>query len=176
MERCEVVLCADSFGAHAGPLFGCATLVIARAGLENWRTPYERSFYFDVQQPFDEVVPAMQSILSQLSNAPAPVPLSSDAIALHCATRRLKEALAGAGWNGAYEEFTSAYSAVAGRLRDWPRHYAGLLCDVDYNRTWRSVDGDTPGAENIEDLRTDVNRWENTNLRKFVALAARGVA
>src|SRR5205814_716056 len=91
LENCDAVICADSFAAHAGPVFGCATLVIARSGLESWRVPFERSFYFNAAQPIGEVEEAISRIQEQLLEpARQPFALNSECSALHSATVRLK--------------------------------------------------------------------------------------
>jgi len=180
LETAEAVLCADSFAAHAGPLFGCATMVIARAGLENWRTPYARSFYFDLEQPFEEMLAAMRGILARLAGGPSSgaLPFAVDSTALHAATRQMKEWLeqqtgAYSTLDGAYDRFAVTYDSVIGNLAQWPNEWAGLLRDVDYRTTWQTPGGRVRGTDgaSIRHLRTQLDRWENTNLRKFLRLA-----
>ena len=59
------MICADSFAAHAGPLFGCVTLVLAKSELKDWRVPSEDSFYFDPESPVDEVAATMAGLLAE---------------------------------------------------------------------------------------------------------------
>jgi hypothetical protein len=183
LKSCDAVICADSFAAHAGPLFGCTTLVMARAGLESWRVPFERSFYFDAAQPIEEVQEAMSRILEQLLEpARQPFALDSEYAALHSATIRLKGLLdAGetsgiAGLDGNYDFFKAAYGAVSQQLREKCACPPGLLADGDYQQVWpgtRSDDGDQQDEEWTRGLRIELGRWENTNLRKYLRLTNR---
>src|SRR5262249_32169915 len=47
----DVVVAADSFLAHVAPLFGVPALIVAREGLEDWRVPSGRNFYFRAEDP-----------------------------------------------------------------------------------------------------------------------------
>jgi hypothetical protein len=180
LEQCDVVLCADSFAAHAGPLFDCATLVMAHAGLESWRTPYERSFYFDMEQPISDVLPAMTRILEQFSGDAAQVAaaLPSEAIELHRATGRLKKIIedshqvTASALNGNYDSFAASYAAVADNLQERSGCPAGLLHDADYRRTWPSIELKADDDDELRRLHARLDRWENTNLRKFLGLIA----
>jgi hypothetical protein len=183
LERCDLVVCADSFAAHAGPLFGCITLVMAREGLENWRTPFDRSFYFDLKQPIEDVQRAMARILQEVSRPvgePAAA-LPSKAAGLHAATLHLKGFLAidcradVSGLDGNYYSFRAAYDALAGDLVEGSGCPAGLLSDANYHRTWPEMEPEASADDDlasIRQLRTELGRWENTNLRKFLRLAA----
>lgn len=177
LERSALVLCADSYAAHAGPLFGCSTAVIARAGLENWRTPFERSFYFDLEQPLQDVAAAIRRLVERLAGAAAPALPAAAAASLHVASTKLRRRLvepataSAPAWDGEYAQFTELYSAVVRDLARWPAEYVGLLCDVNYERPWRPF---STGArdEDLDHLRVAFSRWENTNLRKVLALSA----
>ena len=84
LERAHAVVCADSFAAHASPQFGCTTIVIAKPGLENWRTPSSQSFYFDVERPVKELLAGMRAVLPRrftnlLFPSPARPPTSTSA-------------------------------------------------------------------------------------------------
>jgi hypothetical protein len=180
LENCDAVICADSFAAHAGPVFGCTTLVIARSGLESWRAPFERSFYFDAAQPIEEVEEAISRILDQLLEpARRTFAANSECSALHSATLRLKglldvaKAPRVAGLDGNYDSFKAAYSAVSRQVREKCACPPGLLADGRYQQVWpetRLDDGDRPDEEWTRGLRVELRRWENTNLRKYLRL------
>jgi hypothetical protein len=180
MERCEAVICADSFAAHAGPVFGCATLVVARAGLESWRTPSSRSFYFDSEQPLDQVQSAMAAILQVIAQPGGEAQLPSPAVDLHLATCRLQGALTNAmilnasALSGEYGDFRVAFDNVARNPQGSAACPPGLLADSSYQRRWLEIDAEELAGrreETIRRLRVEVARWENTNLRKFLGLA-----
>jgi hypothetical protein len=193
MERSHVVLCADSFAAHAGPLFGCTTLVVAAPGLESWRTPSSQSFYFDIAQPVGEMVAAMREVLSYtcdklLHHPPMELgaALAEHAFRLDRATCRILKLLRDTRAQtdpalvDAHTEFVESYNAVIGNLAEWPDQYSALFADVDYSRTWRRMD---PSSVNLDErdqldhLQAQLSRWENTNLRKLLRhICARSMA
>jgi hypothetical protein len=183
MESSDALICADSYAAHAGPLFGCTTLVIARLGLESWRTPFERSFYFDSEQPLEEILRAIGRILEELLKpGPTSAPLPSSSVHLLQATRRLKNILANdindavSTLNGNYDSFKSIYDeAVTCILREHAACPPGLLSDSKYPLSWPEIAAGAAAqhpAELVEHLCIGLARWENTNLHKFLALAA----
>lgn len=183
MERSHVVLCADSFAAHAGPLFGCTTLVVAAPGLENWRTPSSQSYYFDTGQPVGKMAAAMREILNltfsrtqeeramELGST-----LGEDAFRLNQATDRLRALLQDRGTQmegelaEANTKFGESYKAVIRNLGEWPGECSAIFQDVDYDRIWRmdSHSGDLPEWDWLDHLQTALARWENTNLRKLL--------
>src|SRR5262249_50077811 len=142
LEQCDAAICADSFLAHAAPLFGLTTLVIAKVGLENWRTPSARSYYFYLEQPLEELCAAARVILASTASSraseSAPLPVTLDGSRLHAATRNLADVLAnegfegGHGLNGHLEEFLESYADVIDRLASWPGDCQGFLTDVPY--------------------------------------------
>jgi hypothetical protein len=183
MERSHVVLCADSFAAHAGPLFGCTTLVVAAPGLENWRTPSGQSYYFDTAQPAGEMAVAMRKILDhtfdRTHDGPA-MDLSNtfveEAFRLNQATYRLKILLQDAKTQidgelaDAYMKFVESYNAVIRNLDEWRDECSALFHDVDYARTWRRDlgSGNLTEQDGLDHLQTALAQWENTNLRKLL--------
>ena len=180
MEHSDVVICADSFAAHAGPLFGCTTLVIARPGLENWRTPFDRSFYFDSEQSLDEIQRAIAGILQELLERDRPrASLPSVAVEMLRATHHLKCVLANdisiaaPALNGNYDTFKTAWDALSRILPEGAACPPGLLGDANYRRSWPEIEGGAPGdpGELVQHLRIELARWENTNVRKFLTLA-----
>jgi hypothetical protein len=176
LERCDAAICADSFAAHAGPLFGCTTLVIARSGLEKWRTPFEQSFYFDIEDEPIQLVRAMQSVLDLISgkHSPATAWDNTYATALDRATRELAAAPPESGpVPELYDRFVSLYDTVVNELDCWPIQLQGLLHDVSYQKTWRDLPNGDGDREAAVHLTAELNRWQNTNLRKFLGLAGR---
>src|SRR5204862_312112 len=127
LRRADVALCADSFVAHAAPRLGCSTLVIASPGLENWRVPSSRSFYFDAERPIGEVVSAMRQILD-LHGIESSATARPDVGDAERRLARADDALGRAVANGAaaddvrraYEQFTAAHAEVVARVGDWP--------------------------------------------------------
>lgn len=175
MERSDVVICADSFAAHAGPLFGLPTLVVARAGLENWRTPASSSYYFDVEQPAVEIGQSARVLIDASVEAAVGLPHDGITARLDQATRELSLALCGCeggeSLNGEYHAFVESYRDVVSTLAEWPREYRGMLRDTEYAHVWRQVRGDLD-AEGAQHLKYMLAQWENTNLRKLLHLAA----
>jgi hypothetical protein len=181
VETCHAVICSDSFAAHAGPLFELPTLVVARSGLENWRTPAKGSYYFDLEQPPAEMGRAMRIVL----DASLSGPMKADAIPgawhaigsrLDANTRTLSKALAecaaGRSLNGEYDEFVDSYRDVVSTLAEWPSEYAGIVRDSEYGLVWRAAHG-RPDREVLGHLEAMLWTWESTNLRKLLRLGAR---
>jgi hypothetical protein len=173
IEESHIVICADSFAAHAGPLFGLPTLVVARAGLENWRTPAHNSYYFDVDQPSGETAQAMRVLIDASAEELGAFPYKAIATQLHQATtslsRSLRECANGSSLNGEYDFFVESYRDLISTLSDWPREYKGMLCDTEYSRVWRTARGQL-SVEALRHLEDVLARWENTNLRKLLRL------
>ncbi len=95
LERSDVAICADSFAAHAAPVRGCTTLVVAGKGLENWRVPREQAYYFDGAVPIPRLAAAMGLVIGPLAKAEEP----PGAVVTGAAAHRLL---------GASEEFAQA--------------------------------------------------------------------
>ncbi len=180
LERCDAAICADSFLAHAAPQFDLTVMVIAKAGLENWRTPSSRSYYFYLERPVDEITAAMRMVLGATMSAARRAPFAEEpgARRLDAATRKLANVLgnggfdSGHGLNGQLAEFLESYAGVVASLNNWPRECRGLWGDVAYENEWRrEADGmRRPDREAWHHLRDRVARWEQTNLRKFLRL------
>jgi hypothetical protein len=190
MERAHAVLCADSFAAHAAPHYGCTTLVIARVGLENWRTPWPKSFYFDLEQPVDEMVTAMREVLfaahgGMLDRAQPSFSFEAMATRLHVHAREFNAALELScpvrpeRINAARRRFLESQRALIETVPSWPADLRGLLHDESLARTWRELDHpetDLRGREVIDHLRLELRRWELTNVCRFASLVSNGVA
>jgi hypothetical protein len=154
--------------------------VVARAGLENWRTPARGSYYFDLDQPAAEIGRAMRLLIDASVAAPMradPIPTVWHTIGsrLDHTTRRLSSALAecaaGGSLNGAYDEFVESYRDVVSTLPEWPREYIGIIRDSEYSRVWRPAHGRQDG-EAVRHLEEMLSDWETTNLRKLLRLGA----
>lgn len=180
METSHAVICADSFAAHAGPLFELPTLVVARAGLENWRAPAKGSYYFDLDQPATEMGRAMRVLID--ASVAAPTKTDTLPAAWHTIGRRLDhttrmlssalaECAAGGRLNGEYDEFVESYRDVVSTLPEWPPEYLGIIRDSEYSHVWRPANGQ-PDREAVRHLEEMLSGWENTNLRKLLRLGA----
>ena len=190
MEAADAVLCADSFAAHAAPLFGCTTLVLAPPEVENWRVPYARSYYLGTEEPVAEVGLAVRRLLEHClpgrpGLAPLPPPTQGDR-RLDSLTCRLDELLAADGQpdparlREVYDEFLHAYQATVGNLARRPRDLAPLLHDSPYDPALRRLSGNGGAAadgglapELLLHLRDQLERWQSTNLRKLLLAAGR---
>jgi hypothetical protein len=184
LERAHVVICADSFAAHAAPQFGCTTLVVARAGSENWRTPSPRSFYFDLEQPMDEMLAAMREILEAcyprvLDRPRQKVPFEASASRMDHATRELNVALEHAGTSclgtihAARRRFLESHRALIETIPTWPPEFRGLVHQDGLSRAWRELDEhetDLRDREVIRHLQLELRNWEQTNLCRFARL------
>lgn len=196
LDRADVVVCTDSFTAHAAPLFGCTTLVLARPGLENWRAPHPRSFHFDGDGPLADVVGGMRQVLGhhgvlRPQDRQVP-PLGAPEQRLVAAGRDLARLLAGGhggadggdGSSGAdVERVRAAYSclaaardAVVQRLPGWPADARGLLRDEAYEIPMRRLESERPVPRwarpaVLNHMEHHWLRWRNTNLHKYLELA-----
>jgi hypothetical protein len=183
MEQSDAAICADSFAAHAAPVFGLTTLVVARAGLENWRVPFRHSYYFNLEQPADELAGAMRIVLQTAAGlrSVAGFPLDSCEARLDQATRELSAmlrngALKEQGLNGDFDRFLESYRALVEVSAQWPREYQGILRDAEYRQMWLETPGrseDPLDPDLRRHLEDTAARWENTNLRKFLGLMSR---
>jgi hypothetical protein len=186
LERAHAVVCADSFAAHAAPHFACMTLVIAAPGLKNWRTPSERSFYFDSEQSVDELSTAMRKILqmgwvnrTHPETSELQTPFHQLSIRLDRATRDLKAAMSPLDGhvNGMYRlrsTFLHLYKDCLHSLKNWPEDFTGLWHDFDYQGfLWRTApaNGEAGDEDLLRHFRQEFQNWEHTNLRKYLRLA-----
>jgi hypothetical protein len=185
LERADVAVCADSYAAHAAPRLGCTTLVVASPGLENWRTPGDRSFYFDADRPIEEVAAGMREVLRLhgISTNQAEPSIGDAEQRLAHADLELGRALengAGLGelWN-AYERFGTAQAEVGGRVAAWPPPAAALAREHPYDFGRRSPNGNGAITPELErDTRRFVQNhwlvWRTTNLRKYLESRLQG--
>lgn len=127
----EAVVTADSYLAHAGPLFGATTFVIARPGLEAWRVPSSNSYYFRAGEDPAAAGAAMQALLEHAQGA-----MRSSVEA-----QELRERAVAVDFNAPVEELLEAWqrcldahNALVAGVEDWPEVYAPLLRDERYGR------------------------------------------
>jgi hypothetical protein len=182
LDRSHVALCADSFTAHAAPLMGCTTLVLAVAGLENWRVPYPRSFYFDGHAGVDGTVDGLRQILAHHGAVRSPEQhrppfgaAEEELISLgHAQYRSLAGDADAAEVCAVYARLACARDAVLRRVPQWPAGARALLRDHTYEFPEAPLDPDLPAplrrslVRHVEDQWL---RWRNTNLCKYLDLA-----
>jgi hypothetical protein len=185
LEQAHIVICADSFTAHAAPLMDCTTLVVANPGLENWRVPFQKSFYFDALLPLSTLCAGMQQILSHFGIEPPQSffrPLISEAESqLMEATCSLQNLL-DQGDQVSLQELVSRYNDLSGiaraaslRLSHWPLGARALLSDFHYENPFRLIeDADVLNQQYSQALyqfiQNTVLGWRNTNLSKYLGL------
>lgn len=192
MEEAHAVICVDSFAAHAAPLFGCVTLVVGWAGLENWRVPGGSSFYFDGSATVETVASAMRHVLDAVgagSFASGAGPrLTRAQVGLLDAAEHLGEVLSNGGATeprrlaAACSRFTEAYSAGLGETGIEALGAAELFRDYPYSdlRLPRlPADGLLAAGERDEveqHLRHQIWQWRGTNLSKYLELVRASAA
>jgi hypothetical protein len=179
MREADVVVASDSFAAHAAPLFACAALIVAPPGLEAWRVPAPRSFYFQQGLAPEAVAVAMQQALgaAQLLDGALPRPwLSAAARRAVEAGRRLAAALPdGDEVEAFYAELGQAYRGLLAELPEWPPAAAALLGDVPYAQLLPPAPPAPPRRpEDGDDLREHLAarwaEWRGSNLGKLLEL------
>jgi hypothetical protein len=185
LDRCHAVVCADSFAAHAGPLFDCLTLVLAKDELKDWRVPFDGSFYFDPEWPLDQVAAAMGELLCEIRRPKSAVELEAsfskaelDLSAWGCALDdaihrgdRLDDGLADLA-----RKFAEHYQVVAEHRRNGGA--GGILFADSFVNAVRGPDRhwDPASARAMTlHLRDQLERWQNTNFAKYVRRTARRV-
>jgi hypothetical protein len=182
IERADVVLCADSFAAHAAPRAGRPTLVLATAGYESWRVPDGACFYFDPAAGAAAVAEGLEVALRVLLPAdgacPAQALSTGGGPRLRAAVARLEELLDARPEPpleplvAAYDEAFRAYHGALPELRDGPLE--PLLRDAFYERLLPPA---PPGAAEAPaelhadlraHLRDQIERWWCTNLLRLL--------
>jgi hypothetical protein len=191
LELAQVVICADSFTAHAAPVMNCTTLVVANPGLENWRVPFQKSFYLDALLPVNTLVAGIQQILSHFGTLP---PQSSFRPMISEVESRLVDAtheLQGLLDQGEpvslqgpvplqelvsrYNDLSSVARAASLRLSHWSPGARALLSDFHYENAFRLIqDEDLLSQQFSQALNQYVQNmvlsWRNTNLFKYLSL------
>ncbi len=186
LESCHVALCADSFAAHAAPLYGCLTLVVARAGLEPWRVPHQRSFYLAAEDSVHDAAAAARLLLGDLL---APVATTTRLARTSQAEDRLATLTAELSSKfdsdssidlveiaADYEEFGTLLAAVGAEVDRWPAAKQTLFRDPVLAEPVRALSAQdtTPAAHPAArlHLQDHLQRWQYSNLCKYL-LAAR---
>jgi hypothetical protein len=185
LEQAQIVICADSFTAHAAPLMNCTTLVVANPGLENWRVPFQKSFYFDALLPIPTLCAGMRQILSHFGTEP-PQSLFRPLISeienqLVDATHDLQYLL-DRGEQASLQELVSRYNDLSGiahatslRLSHWSPGSRALLTDFHYENRFRLIqDEDMLNQPYNQALRQYIQNtllgWRNSNIFKYLSL------
>jgi hypothetical protein len=190
IQGADVVVCADTFATHVAPLSGCLTLVVASQSLTNWRVPHAPVFYFDDEDAPSVIARGMRRVLAafsaRLANGWLARPWCTPAgRRLVAATVDLSDAVsvppaARTGLLGAYEACSTLLREVVSELPDWPEDFRPLVTDRAYHRLLPPLRpaarmSDRPGWD--DDLRAHLAHllgvWENSNLHKYLRLAAR---
>lgn len=185
LEQAQVVICADSFTAHAAPLMNCTTLVVANPGLENWRVPFQKSFYFDALLPITSLCAGMQQILSHFGTEPPQSffrPLISEVESqLMDATYSLQNLL-DQGDQVSLQELVSRYNDLSGiaratslRLSHWSPGARALLSDFHYENPFRLIQDEHLMDQQYSQalyyyVQNTVLGWRNTNIFKYLSL------
>ncbi len=195
MADAHVVICADSFTAHAAPLFGCLTCVIAASGLDNWRVPHRASYYFGADGDMAQIAAAIRSLIRdhQLMEAgTTDRPVITDVERhLHHATQQL--AVLFKQWRRRreivnahpevdteailhlYQEFVKAYEELTEHLDAWPALLKALATDLDYRSLIQpAVPQASLADHSVDDLLRHLYdrwwQWEHSNVRKYLGL------
>lgn len=185
LEQAQLVICADSFTAHAAPLMNCTTLVVANPGLENWRVPYQKSFYFDALLPISTLCSGIQQILSHFGTEPPHFlfrPLISE-VENHLldATHEMQRLL-DQGDQVSLQELVSRYNDLSGiarattlRLTHWSPGARALLTDYPYENPFRLIQHEDVMNQQYSPaivlyLQNTVLSWRNTNIFKYLSL------
>jgi hypothetical protein len=185
MEGAHAVICIDSFAAHAAPLFGCVTLVVGWAGLENWRISGSPSFYFDRSAAVEAVASAMRHLLDAVGaggcESAAGPRLTRGQAGLLAAAGHLGKVLSNGKaaapqvladacnrfaevWPAGLGESEIETPATAELFRDYP--YADLR--LPRLRTVALAAGERVDVE--RHLRHQYWQWRGTNLSKYLEL------
>lgn len=189
MATMDAVLCTDSFAAHAAPLCGCTTFVVATDGLERWRVPDAPSFYFGGSLPPRDVAGAMRWVLRELHGPQVverhPVAASRSARRLDLAARELGNSIDGplqpaAALISRYADCLQLLQVLLRDLESWPSELAPLLTDHAYQHLLPplptgAISGvsDPMESDLMTHLRSQLEELRNSNLLKLVGLARR---
>jgi len=163
----DLVVSADSYLAHASPRFGVPTLVVAREGLEPWRVPAPRSFYFRTDLGAEAIGEAMQLFLREPRIAPQH---SLEARELRAAAAAIDFNAPLAQLRDAWRQCFDAHNALVAAWADWPRPFATLAADQRYGRLMpRWPDAATVSEEELRaHLAMRFAECASSNLWKYV--------
>ena len=183
LARSDALVCADSFTAHAGPLLDCTSLVVARGGLENWRVPFERSFYFDGDSAAGDVGAAMSKVLREIENPPLGpgrlAQFTQAELRLDELTRELEMLLeqSDVGELRRVEELSEELSTLRGALAtanaNGGTNGTALFRDESFHSHAprpRATDEELKSGSKVllNHHRDQIERWRNTNYCKYL--------
>ncbi len=178
----DMVITADSFPAHAAPLFGRLTFVIARAGAKNWRVPCPTNFYLPAEATAAEIAGTIRMLLREYAADTRTTSMFTPRESRECRSLResssnLGRALgSGASWEDLqdlWELFSNGYADVLKVIHSWPEQYSVLLSDHNYQSLWAPFPNrDTPQSRNH--VASRFNDWLNSNLQKYLLLEPNG--
>jgi hypothetical protein len=189
VEQAHVVICADSFTAHAAALTNATSLVLATPGLEYWCVPYQRSFRFDAQAPLADLSAAMRLVLAH-AGAGSPQdhgrPVAGDEVRqlVDCDLQLASNLAGDAGFAtlfATFQRFTALRRAVAERVAGWPAGARELVRDGLDDVRLGGLDA-FDGAPVPERLHADAvlhiedrwRQWRRSNLRKYLCIITVG--
>jgi hypothetical protein len=174
----EMMCCFRSADpAHAAPLFGCLTLVIASKGVENWRVPSPASFYLPMEASAARVAATIRAILREFAPTPhnkcAFTPRSSrECLRLRQVSLDVEEALQSqTSWSELHtlwNRFSGCYAELLASLHHWPEPYSMLFSDQDYQKLWIPFPKRDTDLSRIH-LQNRFRDWLSSNLHKYAA-------
>jgi hypothetical protein len=183
LDRCHAIICADSFAAHAGPLFDCLTLVLAKSDLTNWRVPFEKSFYFDTEWPLDRCAEAIGALLCEVHRPKSPIELAAHFSKAELDLSSWGGELAAVihrgqtlddGFGEQYRRFADHHRVVRERRQNGHGHEVLFADSFSEAIQGPGLDWDDSAAPGMRlHLRDQVERWQNTNFAKYVRWAAK---
>ncbi len=188
LRNSSFLICSDSFAAHAGPLEGTTSLVVAKAGLEPWRVPCAGSYYFDGDAPVQQTIDGMQTVLADLAGRTTPGQIAAR---LSQAEVRLGELIVllegvfAAPADGTAAEVARLYNeflAVLGDVFEARGHEFGRSDSLYHDKAlagpFRSADCLASTDEQdplFRHLRDQFDYWRNSNLAKHLRTLAKRI-
>jgi ADP-heptose:LPS heptosyltransferase len=185
IEQADMVVTADSFPAHAGQLYGKLTFVLARDGVENWRSPARGNFYLRASAPLERIGAQLRMLLhdltgvgNDLAQEAGKARCDADILTLANAAARLTDAIAafdgeaatdaGAEAEQAWADCRACLMAALDGAAEWPAGQDALLIDHDYRELMPEV---SAASLELAGYREHMAcRWaecENSNLLKY---------
>jgi hypothetical protein len=184
LEQSDMVLAADSFLAHAAPVFGVPATIVARDGVENWRVPDANNFYFSMQDPIPAVASSIRELIRDLTLFDSPDARSvqrkrpecqklrraSDQVAQSLFSENQNLASVRDDWTACHQ----AYCRVSSELRNWPACFDAMLNDELYEHLigpWPETHNDNNVASEpafLLHLQNRFHEWHNSNLQKYL--------
>jgi len=183
---CHAVMGTDSFTAHMAPLFDCLSLVIGDPVHLPWHVPHERCFYLNQHAPVSETVEGMQLILSSIRDAilgsghDNSRHWTDSAAQLNALTTQLgrcfvePDRLSEADLLSAFQVLAETRDAFVSMAMRTPA-LSKLMVDRHYPTTVRFTLDDSANEEADRRVYLEARweEWNNSNLRKYIALLNR---